>query len=356
MVATNKNYVKNNPLIESNMAIIVTSHSGHNVFLKYALSRYRETKNYVILSYDRHGESIPVDILDIPHSVVFKHKTYGAEKRLGWLFDIIYAAGTILLYNNFEYVITTNSDCIWDKPNNIDKLVDLLGNNDIMSASSEPNLIHTCCVLWKRECFLHFVNHIINKLSINKPEGYSPEVLLRDFIYSRKYKVKHVTKQPLYPKNHFYEGKIDHYSSYFQDSTFKDIVGYRNLGGEHKVSCQEHLEPVPREYFDARNEGEFLNSHEKQTLYMYYMTNDRRWLYKYWAEGESSDFNRRYYSIEYYGDKYLYDDSKRKEFGPPSERLGHFNRFKCDSYILKDEKYYNGLKEEIEKRGYGDGS
>lgn len=352
MVVTNENFIKNNPIYDTDTVIIVPSYTGQLLFLKYTLQQLKKNNKYVVCSFDRRSESPPEEILNIPDSWMYIHKIYGAEKRLTWLWHMIYPAGMISLHNNIRYVVTVNGDCVFDKPNNIDKLIDLLGNNDIMSASSEPNLIHTCCVLWKRECFLDFVNYIKKKLEVNIPEGYSPEVLLRDFIQKSKYRVKHVTKQPVFPKGHRYEGKIDHYSSYGQDSTFKEIVGYKNLGGEHKQSCLEHLEPVDEKYIDLRNYGEFFSKHEKETLYWYYHTGDRRYLYKYWSEGEDSFFNRRYLPLKYYGSELLIDDSKRKELGPYSERGKWFDRWKYFSYIIKDQEYEEKWKDFIEEKGY----
>jgi hypothetical protein len=347
MVVKSSEFYKNNPLNNTDLAIIVTSYNGHMPFLKYALSRYRETEKYVICSYDRHGETIPSDILNIPNAWTFKHETFGAEKRNGWLWDIVYASG-ILTQFNIKYVFTTNGDCIWDKPKNIDKIIELLGDSDLMSASSSNGTIHTCNKIWKMGAFKEFVSYIRMYLNENIPESYSPEVLLRDFIMKSGYKLKTAPKQPIYPKGHFYEGKIDHYSSYNQDCTWKEILGYRNLGGEMKTACQEHLEPVPAKYFDLRNDGEFLNKHERETLFFYLLNGDRRYLYKYWSEGEDSYWNRRYYDIEYYGSKYLSDDLRRKELGPPSERLGHFDRWKYNSFVLKDDEYYNKWKKVIE--------
>lgn len=126
-------------------------------------------------------------------------------------------------------------------------------------------------------------------------------------------------------------------------------MGYRNLGGEHKAACLEHLEPVERDYFDLRQSGRFLNQHERNTLLNYYINNDRRWLYMYYDQGEDSYWNRRYYPIEHYGDKVLKDDFKRKEFGPYSERGGWFDRWKYNSYIIKDEEYENKWKKIIEE-------
>ena len=348
MVVKSSEYIKNNPFTETNIAIIVTSYEGHLPFLKYVLTKYRETNAYTICSYDRHGENIPNDILDIPHSWVFKHPTFGAEKRNGWLWDIVYAAGILLQFNNIEYIFTTNGDTVWDKPQNLNQIVELMGDADLMSSSSNGT-IHTCNKIWKRKAFYEFVSWIRTNLTSNRPESYSPEVLLRDFMSISKFTHKTAPKQPLFPVNHFYEGKVDHYSSYHQNCTWKEILGYRNLGGEHKAGCQEHLEPVPAKYFDLRDGGKFLNKHERDTLYFYYMmSEDRRYLYKYWAEGEDSYWNRRYYDIEYYGTEPLYDDSQRKELGPPSERLNHFDRWKYNSFILKDDEYHSKWKKIIE--------
>lgn len=351
MVAISERYKENNPLINSNIAILCTSYEAHKPFLKYALSRYRETGSFIILAYDRHNDTIPNDIMNIPHSIVYKHQTYGAEKRLGWLWDIVYGSVMISLYENFEYIVTVNGDTVWDKPEGIKDLIKLLGNNDIMSASSN-GIIHTCNVIFRRKCFLGFINYVKKKLEVNIPEGYSPEVLLKDFISNSNYKNKVCPEQPRFPKEHFYAGQVDHYSSYNQNCTWKQLVGYRNLGGEMKVVCQQHLKPLDKKYLDLRNNGEFFNKHEQDTLCKFYITNDYRYFYQYLDTGEDSFFNRRYLPLEYYGNEVLKDDSKRKEFGPYSERSGFFNKWKYNSYIIKDKEYTEKWKTIIKEKGY----
>jgi len=352
MVSKSDKYIKNNPLSKTDTAIIVTSYVGHLIFLKNTLQKYKETGKYVICSYDRHNDIVPNDIMNIPDAWVFKHETFGAEKRNGWLWDIVYAAGIINIFPNIKYIFTVNGDCIWETPQNIDDIIKLLGDNDIMSASSGGGMIHTCNVIWKRGCFLLFIDNLRKKLNNNIPESYSPEVLLRDYAKEMGIKNKVVSKQPLYPKNHFYEGKVDHYSAYNQDSTWKEILGYRNLGAEHKASCLEHLEPVEKKYIDLRNNGQFFSKHEGSSLYQYYNTGDRRWLYMYYDQGEDSFFNRRYFPLEYYGNKVLHDDSMREIFGPYSERGKWFDRWKYNSYIIKDKEYENRWKKFIKEKGY----
>lgn len=353
MVAVSPHFINNNPIGETDTVIIVPTYDDHLMFLKNVLQQYKFTGKYVICAYDRHNKTPSSDVLDIPDAWVWKHKTYGANKRNGWLYNIIYAAGIVQSFQNVKYVVLGNGDCIWDKPEGIDILIDMLDGKDIISASCEVNLIHTCNMIWSRVCFLTFVEEIKNVIKNNIPESYSPEVLLRDFIKNNPiFSNIIVSKQPIYPKGHFYADKVDHYSAYNQDSTFKDIVGYRNLGGELKTICQEHLKPIPKKYFDLRENGKYFNKHEQETLYQYYITGDYRYLYMYFDQGEDSSFNRRYLALEYYGNKPLYDDSKRKEFGPYSERTGFFSRWKYNSYIIKDSEYEEKWKKIIKERGY----
>ena len=329
MVVTSDKYKLNSVPFNTETAIIVTSWNGHLMFLRQTLINYMKSKAYVVCSYDSNGQYPPTDVMSIPHSFVFKHKTYGAEKRNGWLWDIIYGAGVINSLDNIKYVFCVNSDCIWDKPDGLKDIIDLLGDADLM-ASSINSTIHTCSMIFKVDVFKSFTDAILKKLKNIVPESFSPEAVIRDWVLENNIKKQIPPIQALYPKGHTYEGQVDHYSSYHQDSTWKRLLGFRNLGGEHKWSCLEHLEPVPSKYFDFRNIGIFLSQHEKTTLYNYYTTNDRRWLYMYWDQGEDSWYNRKYFELDYYGKQPIYDDMRRPMKGPDSERKKIFNRFDLD--------------------------
>jgi len=344
MVLQNDKFYMNDFPLRVDKAIIVTSWDGHGMFLKNTLEKYMKTGAYVICSYDIRSRPPEPNIMKIPHAWVFKHRTYGAPKRNGWLWDISYASGVLSNFKNLKVIFSVNADCIWDKPEGINEIVKFLGDDCDMMASSGSNsgMMHTCSVMFKSSIFYQLSNYIIKHLKINISKSYSPEAILRDFIIDCNIKNKLAPIQPVYPNGHRYENDIDHYTVFHQDSTWKRILGYRNLGGEHQQCPLEHLEPLPKKYFDFSRK-EYFTSHE-QVLNKYYETNDRRWLYKYWAEGEDSYWNRRYYPIEYYGEKALHDDSKRRELGPPSERLGHFIRKEYQSFSLKDDEYYSKWK------------
>lgn len=349
MVIQDNRFHLNDLPLKSDKAIVVTSWDGHRLFLKKTLENYMKTGAYVICSYDSKGNYPSDDVMKIPHAWVFKHKTYGADKRIGWLLNTVYSAGILYQFNNIKVIFTANSDCIWENPKGIDECVKFLGSYcDLMAVSSQTNLIHTCSVMFKANVYHNFALYIIENLKNNIPESYSPEVILRDFVKNDHVKNVEAPIQPMFPKEARYKG-VDHYCSYNQDSTWKRVLGFRNLGAEHKQCPIEHLEPIPKKYIDFNHD--YFTAHE-QILHKYYETDDRRWLYKYWAEGEDSYWNRRYYPLEYYGNEPLYDDSKRKKLGPPSERLGYFQRDKYQSFILKDEEYFKKWKDVI-KEGEG---
>jgi hypothetical protein len=346
MVIKNYKYTENDFPLRAETAIVVTSWDGHRLFLKSALESAMKTGAYVLCVYDSKGTLPSNEVMKIPHSFVVKHRTFGADKRIGWLFDTVYGAAILSKFNNIKVVFTGNGDCVWEKPEGMKDCIKFLGDGcDMMAVSATTNLIHTCSVMMKAYVYQRFADYVTETLRVNIPESYSPEVILRDFV--KYHDIKHVPApiQPKFPDGHRYKG-VDHYCAYHQDSTWKRVLGFRNIGAEHKQSPLEHLEPIPKKYIDFNLE--YFTKHE-ELLHKFYKTNDRRWLYKYWAEGEDSYWNRRYYPLEYYGKEPLHDDSRRKELGPPSERLGHFDRKNFQSFVLKDEEYEKKWKEIIER-------
>jgi len=351
MVATSKNYKQNDFILKTDTAIIVTSHPGHRMFLEATLKNYMKTGKYVICSYDAHKQWPREDVMNIPHTWITKPPTYGAEKRIGWLYDVILAGGLIRPLNNIEAVIITNGDCIWNIPHNVDSLRAYVErfNGDMMCITADSTL-HTAAMIMKSGVFQMFVDYIVDMLELNPRESYSPEVLLRDFVEQRNIKNIVPKAQPQFPMGHQYSGKIDHYCSYNQHHTWNSLVGFRNLGGEMKAACHEHLEPPDKKYMDLYDSGVYFNIHERENLYTYYITKDRRWLWKYWTEGEESFFNRRYLPLTFYGFEPQWNDDNRLEHGPSTEIHGVFDRFKTGSYVLKDKEFEKKHKKFIEEK------
>lgn len=291
---------------KSDTAIIVTSWHGHLPWLKATLKNYRLTDKYVICAYDFPFEAWGTDDLSkmlpakdiwlLSHSWVFKHPTFDTNKREGWFWDVKYALGIINQFN-FKYVFTVNSDCIWEKPEGVDVMLSDFKNmgGDLVSVSSEDNCIHTCAILWKVEALNKAFDYMTERYSVPVIGSFSPEVVLLDAVKHIPLIETRMPKQPMDPN-----GSVDHYCRYNQDSSWKDYVGFRNLGSEHLTCCVERKEPIPPEYVDLRYSW-YFGSTGASSLVKYYETGDKRWLYKHWDENEDSYYDRLYYSLECYG-------------------------------------------------------
>jgi len=325
-----KNWVLNDIPFKSDTAIIVTSWMGHLKWLKYTLNSYKRTGKFVILAFDTHlkPDNVldltqhfpPPDLLVIPNMIVCKHSTWDSDKRNGWLWSIVYAASIISSFDNFKYVFTINSDCCLDKPEGIDELIKMLGDNDYIPQSVEYDgeykdqvkLIHTCSNLYKIETFKKFIEYFKENLKNNTPDSYSPESLMVEAQNKFRFKMKEVIspKFPDFIKD--FVGQIDHYGSYNEDSTWKSIVGFRNLCAENDTAGIERLPPLSKKYFDLRNDGSFMSGYERETLYKYYQTDDYRYIWMLWDQDEDSWYDRRVYPIEHYGNRPIYKKEKNE--------------------------------------------
>ena len=299
-------------------AIIVTSWCGQLRWLKAALESYRRSGAYVILSYDilfnvwdgdLEADNKFFTMLPRPlhhllaHSVVFKHKTYDADKRTGWFWDVKYAQGIINMFPNIKYVYCTNGDCIIEKPDGFPKLIEILGDGDLMSGQTQNGLIHTADVLYKKEAFNKIVDYMTDRCKVTVIGGQSPEMLLRDAVNVLKLKETVAPKQPIDARDGV---SVDFYGTQNADSTWKEVLGFRNLYGEHEYRENNALEPLPKEYADSFHNWLYYPSHERETICKYYETGDRRYIYQHWDAGDDSWYNRLYYPLDHYSKTPIY--------------------------------------------------
>jgi hypothetical protein len=299
-------------------AIIVTSYHGQLRWLKKTLQSYRLTGKYVILAYDhpvysfdKTTQTIDWMLRSFPkpehymlaHSVIMKHKTIDNNKRTGWFWDTYYARGIVSLFPNIKYVYVANGDCILEKPEGMNDLIALLGDADFMSGqSSEGRTIHSADMIFKVEAFNKLLDYMASRHKVAVWGSISVEALIDDALRKGVVKVKHAPKQPIDPT----DGSVDYYCKYGGDSTFKDIIGFRNLYAEAEHRENNALEPLGKEYFDNFMDWIYMPPCFRGTICKYYDTGDRRYLYRFWDEGEDSWYNRIYYPVEHYGKEPIY--------------------------------------------------
>jgi len=291
-------------------AIVVTSYHGHLMWLKNTLTSYRKTSAFVILAYD--NSSYIWDNLEDPdfilrrfprpihyllcHAYVLKHKTYDADKRTGWFWNVRYAQNIIKSLPNIKYVYVTNGDCFLDRPDGMAEMPGVLGDGDFMSGQSTPNgTIHTACMFFKSDAFHKMIDYMSSRMKYTILAGQSPEALVRDAVDDLGLKEKFL-EYPVLP-----DGGIDYYCTRDLESTYKKVLGFRNLYAEQEYRENNRLEPIDSKYMDDFRDWSYCSGEWKETLCKYYSTGDRRYLYMWWDRGCDTDTDRRYYPLEHYG-------------------------------------------------------
>ena len=310
----------NNVPYKSNACIICTSHRGHLTFLKGALKSYRKTGKFVICSYDPpaaawfsseyHASNMPdLETFLAAHMWIHKHVTYEEPKRNGWFWDVRYAQGIVNTFENFEYVFTVNGDCIWEKPEGVNDLINLLGDHDLMAVTSDVNTIHTCAVLFKRDAFMSVMDYMAEYHKTPIIGSYSPERLLLQAVKQLNLNELKVPNQPIDPE----DNSVDHYTRYSQRGhTWNELVGYRNIGAEWLTALIERFDLPDKKYINF-NFFETVFANCSEHALNFYRTGDRRYLYQAWDQNEDSWYDRVYYPLERYGEEPIIGNSPEND-------------------------------------------
>ena len=299
----------------TDLVIIVTAWFGQLKWLRAVLEQYRLSGAFVILAYDNpfypwvKERSAEVMARQMPnmvhyllaHAVVHKHITYDADKRNGWFWDVRYAQGIIKQFSNIKHVYVTNGDCICERPQGFKEIIELLGDADLMAGQSYDATIHTADMLFKVDAFHALFDRMFKEFEFPVIGSRSPEGTLKECVEELALKVKHAPKQPL-----DVDGTVDCYARHGQDSTWKKVLGFRNLFAEQETKWNLGGEPLPRRYVDDFMDWCYFAGDERETICKYWETGDRRYLYKWWDCGEDSWYNRIYYDVGHYGKEPIY--------------------------------------------------
>lgn len=300
----------------SDTAIIVTSYHGQLGWLKATLESYRRSGHYVILAYDNpcyiwnNLDDPDWMLMHFPrplhyllaHSVVVKHKTFESDKRTGWYWDVQYARAIVNSFKNFKYVYVTNGDCLVERPEGFKELKDILGDGDLMSGQSEPGrTIHTADMIMSISGFNKIMDYMEKRMRYQVLASQSPEGMLRDAVDELGLKEVMAPVQPVGP-----DGAVDFYCTKNIDSTWKQVLGFRNLYAEFEYRENNGLEPLPAKYLDPYRDWMYFREDWRQTVCKFYETGDRRYLGMFWARGKDSDYEREYFPLEHYGPEPIY--------------------------------------------------
>lgn len=268
-------------------AIVLTGHPSGRMFLKYSVESHIKTGYWVHLAYDNYLDPktpnqsydnvMPArDVFDQLHS--FSMPTYqtwgGVSFPYGWLLRTgINAVGA------FPYIYCANADCVLDKPENFDKLFDILGDADLAVIGWEENngrpLLNTTGFIGKADAMKalaeHYVKHFVPFETYEKTHQRlgNPESRLHIATQELGLKVVKPEKNP-----------FDTQVSVPGVGTWAELIGFMHIHGIYNKALRYKKMPPHHKYLDPR----YCAKHNYDKIKQYYKTKDKKHLKQLWKQ------------------------------------------------------------------------
>ena len=244
-----------------NTGILLTSHPGNRAFLKASVESHSRTGYWVILAYDNYFDPerpdldfnsvMPArDVMDkVDTFIMPHHQTWGGVLYpYFWLLKFGIAA-----MSGFEYIYCANGDCILEKPENFDKLFDLLGDADFLPVGYEDNggrsVLNTTGMLAKRKTLLQMMEHF--EKNFVPFENYERTCMEMGNCEGRMaFAAKDCGIKISYPKENPFNTQL-----HKKGGTWYEVVGFRHIHGEYAYAYKYKQIPPEIQYYDERYLG-----------------------------------------------------------------------------------------------------
>lgn len=262
--------------LQKDLCVIIPTHRYHRPWLKACLTCIQKLGYFSILAYDnpfhqgqlkRQIETLlpHPDVLSLADYLSFKPKTLHSGVTVPHMWNMLFAVNQAYSLG-FEYIFCMNGDFIMERPENFEKLRDMIGDAEMFPLAWNPKKpsCGTAAFIAKTENQFKFWRYFAKTLY--QPKG-NAEARLGRYYKENNLKILH-----------FEEGPLSHQMPN-EKSTWYKTVGLRHLHAEHKIRRWKKMEPVESKYFDTR----YLNGNERKTLLKYWQTGDKKFLEMWWG-------------------------------------------------------------------------
>lgn len=281
-----KNFMKNDEWvckIFKKVGILVTSHPGNRAFLKPCIESLSKLGYWICLAYDNHinPESPSIDyngmmpskeVMDNVDSFIFSHySTWG-----GVMYPYFWCLKTgIDQLLDFEYIYSTNGDCMLEKPENFHLLIKELGDNDILSCGPvTERSFNTNGMIAKssalKAIIKHFQDHFI---PFEVYEKHTQEIGNTEGRFMRAIK-------DLGLKFGVVSEPCDEQMGRVKQGWWYDNLGFRHIHAEYNIAYRYKGIPPELKYVDTR----YINQWEIDILKKYEETKDIKELEAWWCK------------------------------------------------------------------------
>ena len=263
------------------IGVLITSHPSNRPYLKACVETHKELGYWMVLSYDNYFDPKIKDLSfdtympakdvmdDIDTFVMPHHQTWGGVLYpYFWLLKFGLSA-----MESFEYVWCVNGDCILEKPENFNQIIEMLGDGDILGIGWENDRIfNTTGFLAKTSAAIAIMRHFEKYfIPLETYEEYTQELgnaeaRMGKAILDLGLKQVVVPQNPINTQLHTKGG------------TFYDIIGFRHIHAEHNYAYRNRLIPPEIEFFDIR-----FTAGEYNIINEYWRTKDASVLEDWWV-------------------------------------------------------------------------
>lgn len=265
------------------VGIMLTSHQSNRPYVKACLESHRKLGYWITVVYDNFIDPQEENVIDynkfmLPPDLMKQIDTFIMTPYQTWggvLYPYFWQLKLgVAAMKDFEYIYCTNSDFIMEKPENFDKLLEHMGNHDVLSYYSDNRSVGTCFIA-KTSALVKIVQHIQDHfIPFEVYEKYTQEFGNAEGRFSRAIKDLGFSLAPVEQPFNEQMHKPGH-------GTWYDIVGYRHIHGEHNYAYRRRGIPPHYKYLDERFVGG-----EYQILKKYWDEGqDAKVLEQWWAKG-----------------------------------------------------------------------
>lgn len=239
------------------IGVLMTAHPSTRPFLKASIETHKKLGYWITLAYDNYwdpkNKQSTYDILMPKREVFDQVDTFIIPHHQTWG-GVLYPYFWILKFGlhtmgAFEYVYCTNGDCVLEKPENFEQIIDMLGDGDIIGCGWEKTpqgkeMFNTTAFLAKttaaQAMMKHFQDHLIPFDNYEKyaEEFGNTESRFALAIKQLGLKLVKVPENPYNTQSH----KPGH-------GTWYKTIGFRHIHGEWGYG-NKYKTKIPWKYID----------------------------------------------------------------------------------------------------------
>lgn len=248
--------------IKKNVGVLLTASVYGLPYLKASVESHKKLGYWTVLAYDNfidpdNGESNidynrfmpPKDIMNQVDTFLLPHHQCWGGVSYPFIWMLRLASG---IFHSFDYVLVNNGDMVLEKPENFDKLIEKMGDADIMSSGpSLPREIGTAGILFKSSAFMkvakHMNDHMVPFSEYEKSTQEFGNTEGRLAVAVRDLNLKQVIcRHGACPTHGVCE------QLHVPGGEWYDIIGMRHIHGELNYAYRYKQMPPPARYLDER--------------------------------------------------------------------------------------------------------